>query len=97
MDDGKPLTLHITGDSALQLSFTKAEEGLWAAGPVRVCRRASRAWAAISGEQLTLGPAAGWAVRQLLANGVTFELSIRDSGRLQIAAPGWSGDFEAAE
>lgn len=98
MDDGKPLTLQISGEGPeLRLSFIKAGEGLWAEGPVRVCRRAARVFAEIAGPQLRVGPAAGWAMRQLLAGGATFELAVRDNGQLRVALRGWSGDFEAVD
>lgn len=95
MSDGRPLTLRITGNGAgLWMSFMKAGEGLWAEGPVRVCRRGSRVTAEIAGADLVLGPAASWAARPLFAVGAVFELAFRDTKYLQVAAPGWSGEFE---
>lgn len=97
MNDGKPLVLRIVGDgAALRLAFVKTDEGLWAEGPVHICVRGARVKAEVAGEQLKVGPAAGWAVRQMLAAGAIFELTpLRESGRLRISAGGWSGDFES--
>ena len=94
MTDGRPLTLTIQSNAGRwHITCDKAREGLWAQGPVRICRNSSRVVAAIAGADLSLGPAAGWAVRQLFASGATFELTMRDNGMLRISTAGWSGDF----
>lgn len=94
MNDGKPLVLRISGGESLRLSFVKTGEGLWAEGPVRICRSNARIEAEIAAEQMTVGPAANWAVRQMLSGGATFELMPRKDGQLRITTGAWTGDFE---
>lgn len=98
MTDGKPLVLRIAPDgSGLRLSFVKSGEGLWAEGPVRICRRAARVQAEVGAAEWRLGPAAGWVMRQLLSAGAVFELELHGNGRLRVVTAGWSGDFESAD
>ncbi|ROZ76999.1 hypothetical protein [Ramlibacter sp. WS9] len=94
MTDGKPLVVSITEkDGALFLAFNKTHEGLWAEGPAVVCRMGAALEARIG--RIRIGPAAHWILRQSMAGGSTFALSRRSAGQLQIATPGWKGDFAA--
>ena len=94
MTDGKPLVVSITEkDGALFLAFNKTHEGLWAEGPAVICRTATALEARIG--RIRVGPAAHWILRQSMAGGSTFALSRRSAGQLQIATPGWKGDFVA--
>lgn len=94
MDDGKPLVLSLSEqEGQLTLRFTKTGEGLWAEGPAAICRNGVDVEASLPPEQLQLGPAAGWLLRQSMRGGATFRLRRLEGGRLAVSTTGWSGEF----
>ena len=94
MDDGKPLVMSIVeSDGSILLGFTKTGEGLWAESFGVICKSGSAFEARFSANQIRLGPAAGWMLRQLLKKGGKFTLTKLASNQLRIATRGWSGEF----
>lgn len=97
MDDGKPLVMSIVeNNGSLFLEFTKTGEGLWAESPGVICTTGTDFEARFSGQQIRLGPAAGWILRYALRNGGKFTLTKLGSGQLRIATSSWSGIFSPA-
>jgi len=98
MDDGKPLVVSIFEKSGLLfLEFIKTGEGLWAESAGVICKTDTGLETRFTGEQIRLGPAANWFLRQALGNGGKFMLTRIGSGQLRIAASGWSGIFSPGE
>ena len=94
MDDGKPLVMSIVEhNGSLFMEFTKTGEGLWAESRGVICKTGLDIEARFTGEQIRLGPAAGWLLRQALKNGGTFKLTKLGSDQLRIATSSWSGTF----
>lgn len=95
MDDGKPLVVSILEkNGVLLLEFTKTREGLWAESAGIICKTSGADLETrFSGEQVRLGPAASWILRQALGNGGKFTLTKLGSEQLRIATNGWSGSF----
>jgi hypothetical protein len=94
MGDGKPLRVSILEkDENLFLTFTKDQEGLWAKSTSIICRAGTHLEAKFTSEQIQLGPAANWFLRQALRGGGKFTLTKIVGGKLKIATSGWSGDF----
>lgn len=95
MDDGKPLVVSILEkNGVLLLEFTKTREGLWAESAGIICKTSGTDLETrFSGEQVRLGPAASWILRQALGNGGKFTLTKLGSEQLRIATNGWSGSF----
>ncbi|MBI1285038.1 MAG: hypothetical protein GC183_11955 [Thiobacillus sp.] len=94
MDDGKPLMMSITEvNGSLILEFTKTGEGLWMESPGVICNTGTDLEARFTGEQIRLGPAAGWVLRSVSRNGVKFTLTRLGSDRLRVATSSWSGIF----
>jgi hypothetical protein len=92
MTDGKPLVVSIMErDGVLFLEFWKTREGLWAEGGAVICRSGAGLEARIG--RLRMGPAAHWILRHSMGHANTFVLSRQATGQLQIATPGWKGDF----
>ncbi len=97
MNDGKPLVLSIVeSDGSLALGFTKTGEGLWAESFGVICKSGFDFEAQFSSEQIRMGPAAGWFLRNALKKGGKFTLTKLASNQLRIATRGWSGDFSPA-
>jgi hypothetical protein len=94
MDDGKPLLMSIVeNNGSLFMEFTKTGEGLWAESRGIICKTDTDFEARFTGEQIRLGPAAGWLLRHALKNGGKFKLTKLGSDRLRIATSSWSGIF----
>jgi hypothetical protein len=94
MDDGKPLVMSIVENhGSLFMEFTKTGEGLWAESRGVICKTGTDFEARFSGEQIRLGPAAGWLLRLALKNGGKFRLTKLGSDQLRIATSSWSGIF----
>lgn len=94
MDDGKPLVLRISERAGtLHLRFDKTGEGLWAEGSTLVCAEQGRLAVVAGGNAFVPGPAAPWLLRQALAAGARFELSLPSGRLLQVSAAGWRGAF----
>ncbi|MBT9540854.1 hypothetical protein [Thiobacillus sp.] len=94
MDDGKPLVMSIVeNNGSLFMEFTKTGEGLWAESRGVICKTGTDFEARFTGEQIRLGPAAGWILRQALKNGGKFKLTKLGSDQLRIATSSWSGIF----
>ncbi|HWS27678.1 MAG TPA: hypothetical protein VN259_14045, partial [Xanthomonadales bacterium] len=60
-----------------------------------ICRSGSNFEARFSGDQVRLGPAAGWLLRSALKSGGKFTLTRLGPDQLRIATRGWRGDFSA--
>jgi len=96
MDDGKPLRMSIVqSNGSLLLGFTKTGEGLWVESSGVICRSGANFEARFSGDQVRLGPAAGWLLRSALKSGGKFTLTKLGPDQLRIATRGWRGDFSA--
>ena len=94
MDDGKPLVMSIVeNNGSLFMEFTKTGEGLWAESRGVICKTGTDFEAWFTGEQIRLGPAAGWILRHALKNGGRFKLTKLGSDQLRIATSSWSGIF----
>ncbi len=94
MNDGKPLVVSIfESKGALVLEFVKTKEGLWAQGNGAVCGNGANLEISFDKDQLRMGPASGWLLRSLLAQGGKFTLTRLGADQLRIAASGWSGIF----
>ncbi|MDO9008517.1 MAG: hypothetical protein Q8K57_15440 [Thiobacillus sp.] len=94
MDDGKPLVMSIVeNNGSLFMEFTKTGEGLWAESRGVICKTGTDFEARFTGEQIRLGPAAGWILRHALKNGGRFKLTKLGSDQLRIATSSWSGIF----
>jgi hypothetical protein len=66
MGDGKPLVVSISErQGMLALEFTKTREGLWAESTGVICRSGGDLEIVFSREQVRLGPAANWLMRQI--------------------------------
>lgn len=99
MDDGKPLVVTIAEEGGtLHLQFVKTGEGLWAESAAAICPAKDGALETrFSRDQIKVGPAAGWLMRQSLGVGGRFTLSRLPNGQLRIATRGWKGQFAAAK
>jgi hypothetical protein len=94
MGDGKPLVVSISErQGMLALEFTKTREGLWAESTGVICPSGGDLEIVFSREQVRLGPAANWLMRQTLGHGGTFRISRPAADRLRIATVGWNGHF----
>ena len=94
MNDGKPLVVSILEkNGSLFLEFIKTSEGLWAESAGVICKAGAHLETRFTGEQIRLGPAAGWILRATLKNGGKFTLTKLGPEKLQIATSGWSGVF----
>lgn len=94
MGDGKPLLVSISErQGVLALEFTKTREGLWAESTGVICLSGVDLEIVFSREQIRLGPAANWLMRQSLGQGGTFRISRLGADRLRIATVGWNGHF----
>lgn len=94
MNDGKPLVVSIfESQGVLALKFVKTSEGLWAEGTGAVCGSGATLEISFDKTQLRMGPASGWLLRSLLAQGRKFTLTRLDADQLGIATSGWSGTF----
>jgi hypothetical protein len=94
MDDGKPLVMSIVeSKGSLFMEFTKTGEGLWAESRGVICKTGTDFEARFTGEQIRMGPAAGWILRHALKNGGKFKLTKLGSDQLRIATSSWSGVF----
>lgn len=95
MDDGKPLVVSILEkNGVLFLEFTKTREGLWAESTGIICKTSGTDLETrFNGEQVRLGPAASWILRQALGSGGKFTLTKLGPEQLRIATNGWSGSF----
>ncbi|MDP2784949.1 MAG: hypothetical protein Q8O38_10220, partial [Sulfurimicrobium sp.] len=94
MDDGKPLVVSILEkNGSLFLEFIKTREGLWAESAGVICKTGTDLETRFTGEQIRLGPAAGWVLRYTLRNGGKFTLTKLGAGQLRIATSGWGGIF----
>jgi hypothetical protein len=94
MGDGKPLVVSISErQGMLALEFTKTREGLWAESTGVICPSEGDLEIVFSREQVRLGPAANWLMRQTLRHGGTFRISRTATDQLRIATVGWSGHF----
>lgn len=94
MSDGKPLVVSISErHGLLALAFTKTREGLWAESTGVICPSGADLEIVVSKEQIRLGPAANWLMRQALGQGATFRISRPAPEQLTIATTGWSGRF----
>lgn len=94
MGDGKPLVVSIgEKNGALLLVFTKSREGLWAESVGALCQTGADLEIRFGRQQIRIGPAAGWVVRQALGGGGTFTLTMLGAGRLKITTSGWDGIF----
>ncbi|MBS1154475.1 MAG: hypothetical protein H6R07_399 [Proteobacteria bacterium] len=95
MDDGKPLVVSILEkNGVLFLEFTKTREGLWIESAGVICKTSGTDLETrFSGEQVRLGPAASWILRQALGSGGKFMLTKLGPEQLRIATNGWSGSF----
>jgi hypothetical protein len=94
MGDGKPLVVSISErQGMLALEFTKTREGLWAESTGVICPSGGDLEIVFSREQIRLGPAANWLMRQTLGHGGTFRISRPAADRLRIATVGWNGHF----
>lgn len=94
MRDGKPLVVSIgEKNGALHLLFTKTGEGLWAESTGALCQTGADLEIRFSRQQIRVGPAAGWVVRQALEGGGAFKLTTLGAQRLRIATTGWDGVF----
>lgn len=96
MDDGRPLVVSIfEKGGTLHLQFVKTGEGLWAESAGVICRKDANLVTSFTGEQIQLGPAAGWVTRVALASGGQFALARMGAEGLQITTSGWSGTFSS--
>jgi len=94
MDDGKPLVVSILEKNGnLFLEFIKTKEGLWAESIGVMCKSGSDIETRFTGDQIRLGPAANWLLRQALRRDGKFRLTRIGTGQLRIATNGWSGIF----
>lgn len=94
MSDGKPLLVRLTeSGGGLHLEFLKAQEGLWAEGAARICAGGGGLEAVLAQQDIRVGPAAHWLLRQSLRHGARFVLAVLPGGELRIATRGWSGVF----
>jgi hypothetical protein len=94
MGDGKPLLMSIVeNNGSLFMEFTKTGEGLWAESRGVICKTGTDFEARFTGEQIRLGPAAGWILRHALKNGGKFKLTKLGADQLRIATSSWSGIF----
>lgn len=96
MDDGKPLMVSIVEkNGGLFLEFIKTREGLWAESAGVVCKIGAEIETRFTAEQIRLGPAASWLLRQALGGGGKFILTRIGPDQLRIATSGWNGDFSS--
>ena len=94
MDDGKPLVVSIhERNGRLHVEFIKAREGLWAETTGLMCQAGTAFEARFTRDQIRMGPAANWLLRQLMGAGGKFTFSKVEPEQLRITTDGWSGHF----
>lgn len=84
-------------NGGLLLKLSKSEEGLWAESVGAICQSGAAAENQFIAEQVRLGPAASWLLRQVISPREIFTLTRMGSTRLRIAAGLWDGNFRSTD
>lgn len=93
-DDGKPLVLKMSNkNEKLYFVFDKTKEGVWAEGPIEVCKSGEKLLVKISGQDIKVGSEAPRLIRWSMSGGATFRLQLKSKELMHVSITGWSGDF----
>ena len=93
-DDGKPLVLKMSNkNEKLYFVFDKTREGIWAEGPIEVCKSGEKVLVKISGKDIQVGSKAPRLIRWSMSGGATFRLHLKSKELMHVSITGWSGDF----
>lgn len=93
-DDGKPLVLKMSSrEDKLYFVFDKTKEGIWAEGPIEVCKEKDKLLVKISGKDIKVGSEAPRLIRWSMSGGATFRLQLKTKELMHVSITGWSGDF----
>lgn len=93
-DDGKPLVLKMSNkNEKLYFVFDKTREGIWAEGPIEVCKSGEKLLVKISGKDIKVGREAPRLIRWSMSGGATFRLHLKSKELMHVSITGWSGDF----